>query len=159
MNSFLLLCDVFSFLFWKKLKSTKIHFEIIWPLAVQDYCARRKGNFKYILRSKLDSVRNGNILFRIKYVNWYANLLSLIQLDYGMSERHLKLHKMHDTLDYTVNHAGLLSLGVPGGTMPWHPQILADQFTLYQPRGADYAHQIILAPPDFQTFRRPCLCR
>ena len=47
----------------------------------------------------------------------------------------------------------LSSLGVPG--VPWHPQILADQLTLFQPRGADYAHQIILAPPDFQTFRRP----
>ena len=23
-------------------------------------------------------------------------------------------------------------------------------------RGAGYAHQIILAPPDFQTFLRPC---
>ena len=23
-------------------------------------------------------------------------------------------------------------------------------------KGADYAHQIILAPPDFQTFLRPC---
>ena len=40
--------------------------------------------------------------------------------------------------------------------VPRHPQILADQLTLSQPRGADYAHQIILAPPDFQTFRRPC---
>ena len=29
MNSFLLLCDVFSFVFWKKLKSPKILFEII----------------------------------------------------------------------------------------------------------------------------------
>ena len=38
---------------------------------------------------------------------------------------------------------------------PWHPQILADQLTLSQPRGADYAHQIILAPTDFKTFRRP----
>ena len=47
---------------------------------------------------------------------------------------------------------GLSSLGVP-----WHPQILADQLTLSQPRGADYAQQIILAPPDFQTFRRPCI--
>ena len=27
--------------------------------------------------------------------------------------------------------------------------------TLSQPREADYAHQIILVPPDFQTFRRP----
>ena len=41
--------------------------------------------------------------------------------------------------------------------MPWHPQILADQLTLSQPGGADYAHQIILAPPDFQTFRRPSM--
>ena len=36
------------------------------------------------------------------------------------------------------------------------PQILADQLTLSQPEGADYAHQIILSPPDFQTFLRPC---
>ena len=33
MNSFLLLCEVFSFVFWKKLKTPKQHFEIIWPLA------------------------------------------------------------------------------------------------------------------------------
>ena len=32
---------------------------------------------------------------------------------------------------------------------------LADQLTLSQPKGADYAHQIILAFPDFQTFLRP----
>ena len=38
----------------------------------------------------------------------------------------------------------------------WHPQILADPLTLSQPRGADYSHQIILAPPDLQTFLRPC---
>ena len=41
---------------------------------------------------------------------------------------------------------------VPGGAgvgMP--PQILADQLTLYKPggRGADYAHQIIMASTDF----------
>ena len=24
-------------------------------------------------------------------------------------------------------------------------------------RGRDYAHQIIMAPPDFQTFLRPCM--
>ena len=50
--------------------------------------------------------------------------------------------------------AGLLSPGVPG--VPWPPQILADQLTLSQPRGAGYADQIILAPPDFQTFLRLC---
>ena len=32
MNSFLLLCNVFSFIFWKKLKSPKRHFEIKRPL-------------------------------------------------------------------------------------------------------------------------------
>ena len=31
------------------------------------------------------------------------------------------------------NNSGLLSLGVPG--VPWHPQILADQLTLFQPGG------------------------
>ena len=35
-------------------------------------------------------------------------------------------------------------------------QILADQLTLSQPKGADYFHQIKLAPPDFQTFLWPC---
>ena len=32
MNSTLLLCDLFLFVFWKKLKTPKRHFEIIWPL-------------------------------------------------------------------------------------------------------------------------------
>ena len=40
-----------------------------------------------------------------------------------------------------------------GGAMA--PQFLADHLTLPQPKGADYAHQIILAFPDFQTFLRP----
>jgi len=55
-----------------------------------------------------------------------------------------------------IDDSGLSSLEVPG--VPWPLQILADQLTLSQPRGADYTHQIILAPPDFQTFRRPCDC-
>ena len=44
--------------------------------------------------------------------------------------------------------------GVAGGTMA--TQILADQLTLSQPGGTDYAHCSALVPPDFQTFRRPC---
>ena len=32
MNLFLLVWDVFSFVFWRKLKTPKKHFEIIWPL-------------------------------------------------------------------------------------------------------------------------------
>ena len=48
---------------------------------------------------------------------------------------------------------------VPGGTGgTWHPHFFADQLTLSQPRGADYAQQIILGlgPPEFQTFQQPC---
>ena len=40
-----------------------------------------------------------------------------------------------------------MSLGVPG--MPWHTQILADQLTLFQPGGTDYAHLITTGSPGF----------
>ena len=43
--------------------------------------------------------------------------------------------------------AGLSSLGVPG--VPWHTQILADQLTLFQPGGTDYAHLITTGTPGF----------
>ena len=42
---------------------------------------------------------------------------------------------------------GVSSLGVPG--LPWHPQILADQLTLSQPGGTDYAHLITTGTPGF----------
>ena len=37
------------------------------------------------------------------------------------------------------------------------PQILVDQFTLFEPGGADYAHHITICPLNFQTFLRPCI--
>ena len=37
-----------------------------------------------------------------------------------------------------------------GGQLP--PQILADQLTLSQPGGADYAHHSTTCPPGFLTF-------
>ena len=43
--------------------------------------------------------------------------------------------------------SGLSSLGVPG--VPWHTQILADQLTLFQPGGTDYAHLITTGTPGF----------
>ena len=46
MNSFLLLWDVFSFLFWKKLKTPKRHFEIIWPLVLNAYVGGIGGGSK-----------------------------------------------------------------------------------------------------------------
>ena len=39
-NLFLLLCDVFLFIIWKKLKVPKMHFEIIWPLVFTIYFCR-----------------------------------------------------------------------------------------------------------------------
>ena len=39
------------------------------------------------------------------------------------------------------------SLGVPG--VRWQTQILADQFTLFQPGGTDYAHLITTGTPRF----------
>ena len=46
------------------------------------------------------------------------------------------------------DETGVSSLGVPG-VLPWHPQILADQLTLSQPGGADYAHHISTGTPEF----------
>ena len=45
------------------------------------------------------------------------------------------------------SEAGLSSLGVPG--VPWHTQSLADQLTLFQPGGTDYAHLITTGTPGF----------
>ena len=39
--------------------------------------------------------------------------------------------------------------GEQGGRTP--SQILADQLTLFQPWGADYAHHITASPPGFQN--------
>ena len=36
---------------------------------------------------------------------------------------------------------------MPG--VPWHTQILADQLTLFQPEGTDYAHLITTGTPGF----------
>ena len=56
---------------------------------------------------------------------------------------------------------------MPG--VPWHTQILADQLTLFQPGGTDYAHLITTDTPGFSDvptallsplspfFRRPCM--
>ena len=43
-NSTLLLCDLFSFVFWKNLKTPKRHFEINWPLE-KFFCIVDKATF------------------------------------------------------------------------------------------------------------------
>ena len=67
------------------------------------------------------------------------------------STPHIKILGYDAGLSSQRNKIPLSSQGCRGC-----PQILADQLTLSQTRGADYAHQIILAPPDFHTFWRPC---
>ena len=47
--------------------------------------------------------------------------------------------------------SGPSSLGVPG--VPWHTQYLADQLTLYQPVGTDYAHLITNGAPGFSDLQ------
>ena len=37
------------------------------------------------------------------------------------------------------------------------PLFWADQLTLSQPEEAYSPHPVLRAPPDFQTFRRPCV--
>ena len=54
-------------------------------------------------------------------------------------------------------YAGLSSLGVPG--VPWHTQILADQLTLFQPGGTDYAHLITTGTPGFSDPPTALLCK
>ena len=58
---------------------------------------------------------------------------------------------MEDGWDRRSIFAGLSSLGVPG--VPVHTQILADQLTLFQPGGTDYAHLITTGTPGFSDLR------
>ena len=47
-------------------------------------------------------------------------------------------------------------MGVSG--VPWNPQILANQLTLSQPCGADYAHHDTTGLLGISDLRRPCIC-
>ena len=55
------------------------------------------------------------------------------------------IYLMDFFLKIMASGTGLSSLGVPG--LPWHTQILADQLTLFQPGGKDYAHLITTGTP------------
>ena len=47
---------------------------------------------------------------------------------------------------------------VPGGAIPWHHQILADQLTISQPEGTDYAYQITTGTPGFSDLPTALKC-
>jgi hypothetical protein len=54
-------------------------------------------------------------------------------------------------IDYSYKYRpDVTGWGVPG--VPWHPQILADQLTLFQPGGSDYARRINTGTPGFSDF-------
>ena len=53
----------------------------------------------------------------------------------------------HQVLADTKYVSGLSSMGVLG--VPWHTHILADQLTLFQPGGTDYAHLFTTGTPGF----------
>ena len=44
---------------------------------------------------------------------------------------------------------GIVSGGARGKGVPWNPKIFADQLTLSQPGGTDYAHLITTGTPGF----------
>ena len=53
-------------------------------------------------------------------------------------------------------HSKAVGAGGRGG-VPWHPQMLTDQFILSQPKGQIMATTLIMAPLDCQTFLGPAL--
>ena len=59
-------------------------------------------------------------------------------------------------LDLSIPFSGPSSLGVPG--VPWHTQYLADQLTLFQPGGTDYAHLITTGIPRFSDLPTALYC-
>ena len=58
---------------------------------------------------------------------------------------------------FHIPTAGLSFLGVPG--VPWHTQILADQLTLFQPGGTDYAQLITTGTPGFSDLPTALILR
>ena len=63
MNSFLIVCEVFSFVFWKKLKTPKRHFKIIWRLVChlwkKTLSSLSKWNF-FLLMRMLNTAKPGH---------------------------------------------------------------------------------------------------
>ena len=52
--------DLFSFVFWKKLKTPKRHFEIIWPLATM-YFEKTLGTYKGLEKRNFRSWQDSNL--------------------------------------------------------------------------------------------------
>ena len=79
MNSFLQVWDMFSFVFWKKLKTPKRHFEINWPLSP---CKKStfwwfgeggcdSGSFRFYIFCCLTCTTFGSIVVQAKTLHFY----------------------------------------------------------------------------------------
>ena len=67
-----------------------------------------------------------------------------------MKKDNMRFHEFLSVKSFsptTLETTGLSSLGVPG--VPWPTQFLADQLTLFQPGGTDYAPLITTGTPGF----------
>ena len=74
MNSFLLVFDMFSFVFWKKLKTPKRYFEINWPLirkGIQPSIKYQSRSFNWFVTAK-NSFRS-IILHKSWKFGWFTN--------------------------------------------------------------------------------------
>ena len=63
-NSILLLVDLFSFIFWKKVKTQKIHFEINWPLV---FPIKPISNFYFLFFIAVTCIQRPMGHYRKKY--------------------------------------------------------------------------------------------
>ena len=81
-NSFLLLCYLFLFLFWKKLKTPNRHFEIIWLLV-------RQESFVYKICMKF--VWDWSIVFQIDNI--------ILKHNETISNKLMAIHFAHDCVE------------------------------------------------------------
>ena len=67
---FLPLCDVFTFIFWKKLKTPKRHFEIIWPLTARNFnfICKTKWSFYFQGAKNRKKAKMASKLFFVVYI-------------------------------------------------------------------------------------------
>ena len=99
-------------------------------------------NLASLKRQKIKRKTDKNKLLRPKYQlaikNWIKYFLKATALDCAV------LHSASRPV-------------VPGGARgAMASPVFGRSVNPISTKGADYAHQIIRAPPDFQTFRRPC---
>ena len=88
--------------------------------------------------------------FEVMALKWYKPNMCLF-FRFCLRPTHILKHSDSRRLAASCSHR----LVAPGGPWGWPPDFDVSVNPISS-RGTDYAHQIILAPSDFQTFQRPC---